>query len=106
MGLAGMERRDIERIRLGASKTPLAVGDVFRISGNDPHTLFFEGGSDRFDRMGADLADGAIRVAGDVGAQAGRLMRGGRLTIEGSAGPHAGSGMRGGRLEILGDAGD
>jgi formylmethanofuran dehydrogenase subunit C len=105
-GLAGIERRDIEKIRVGTSRMPVAVGDIFRISGNHAQTIFFEGGSRRLDRIGAGLTEGAIRVAGDVGAQAGRAMRGGRLTVEGNAGPHAGSGMRGGRLEILGDAGD
>jgi len=105
-GLAGMQLRDIETIRIGTSRMPLLVGEVFRVSGNEAQTVFFEGGSARFDRVGANLTEGTIRVAGDVGAQAGRAMRGGRLTVEGNAGPHAGSGMRGGRLEILGDAGD
>ena len=104
--LAGMQRSDIEKIQIGTSRMPLALGEVFRISGNHVQTIFLEGGSSRFDRVGAGLTEGAIRVAGDVGAQAGRGMRGGRLTVEGNAGPHAGSGMRGGRLEILGDADD
>lgn len=105
-GLAGMEKRDIERIRLGMSKRALAVGDVFRVAGSDPQTIVFDGGSPRFDGVATGLLEGAIRVIGNVGAQAGRIMRGGQVTIEGNAGPHAGSGMRGGRLEITGHAGD
>ncbi|MFI0849086.1 formylmethanofuran dehydrogenase subunit C [Mesorhizobium sp. IMUNJ 23232] len=104
--LAGMARGDIEKIRVGTSKRGLLVGDVFRLSGSDAGAIVFEGGSARFDRVGAELAEGSVRVAGDVGAQAGRLMSGGTLTVDGIAGPHAGSGMRGGRLEITGDAGD
>ncbi|MEQ1951098.1 formylmethanofuran dehydrogenase subunit C [Mesorhizobium sp. CN2-181] len=104
--LAGMARGDIEKIRIGMSKRGLLVGDVFKLSGSDAGALVFEGGSGRFDRVGADLTEGSMRVVGDAGAQAGRLMQGGMLTVEGNAGPHAGSGMRGGRLEITGDAGD
>lgn len=105
-GLAGLDRRAIAAIRIGQSKLGSTVGDNFRISGNDPDQIVFDGGSSRFDGVGAGLAEGAIRVVGDVGAQAGRAMRGGQLTIEGDAGTHAGSCMRGGRLEIRGSAGD
>ena len=71
-----------------------------------PNDIVFDGGSSRFDGVATGHDGGAVRVAGDVGAQAGRAMRGGQLVVEGDAGPHAGSGMRGGRLEILGNAGD
>ena len=104
--LAGLSAREIGEIRLGRSRRALTVGDLFRVSGEDFETIVFEGGSKRFDGIGAGMGDGTILVTGDVGAQAGRKMRGGRLMIEGGAGPHAASAMRGGRLEILGDAGD
>ena len=104
--LAGIERRDIEKIPIGMSRRGSKVGDVFRIAGSDRRNIVFEGGSARFDCVAQDMQDGRIRVAGSVGARAGRAMRGGSLTIEGDAGPHAGSGMRGGRLEIAGSAGD
>ena len=105
-GLAGLSAKEIGEIRLGTSKRGLSVGDLFRVSGSDVKNIVFEGGSSRFDGVGTGMGEGSIRVAGDVGAQAGRKMRGGQLLVEGSAGPHAGSCMRGGRLEILGDAGD
>lgn len=104
--LAGLDRSAIEAIRLGQSRRGLTVGEVFRITGDDPRTILFEGGSDRFDGVATEMTEGDIRVIGDVGATAGRLMRGGRLTVEGNAGPVAGSGMRGGRIEIGGSAGD
>lgn len=104
--LAGLSHAAIEAIRVGRSKRALAVGDLFRVTGSDPEQIIFEGGSDRFDRIGSDMAGGSIRVAGHAGAQAGRLMRAGSLLVEGNAGPHAGSAMRGGRIEILGDTGD
>jgi formylmethanofuran dehydrogenase subunit C len=105
-GLAGLDRRAVQNIRLGQSKLASTVGDVFRVSGSDSSNIVFDGGSSRFDGVAARMTEGTVRVAGDVGAQAGRAMRGGELTIEGDAGPHAGSGMRGGRLEIFGSAGD
>jgi formylmethanofuran dehydrogenase subunit C len=104
--LQGLNKRQIEEIRLGQSKRASKVGDVFRVAGSDGDSIVFEGGSGRFDLVAVGLTGGTVRVAGDVGAQAGRTMRGGRLTIQGNAGPHAGSGMLGGRLEVLGDAGD
>lgn len=105
-GLAGLDKRAIQAIRIGQSKLASTVGDVFRVSGSDPDNIVFEGGSERLDGVAMGMTEGAVRVAGDVGAQAGRAMRGGRLLVEGDAGPHAGSSMRGGRLEILGNAGD
>ncbi|MHA6687087.1 formylmethanofuran dehydrogenase subunit C [Mesorhizobium sp. A556] len=104
--LAGKGAREIEALRLGLSRRAATVGDVFRVSGSDPATIVFEGGSHRFDMAAQGMQEGKIRIVGDVGAQAGRVMQGGSLVIEGNAGPHAGSGMRGGRLEIKGNAGD
>ncbi|MBZ9702677.1 MULTISPECIES: formylmethanofuran dehydrogenase subunit C [unclassified Mesorhizobium] len=104
--LAGSERRDIEKIRIGMSKHGSKVGDIFRLAGSDPLSIVFEGGSARLDRVAQGMGGGSVRVIGNTGAQAGRAMRSGKLTIEGNAGPHAGSGMRGGRLEIIGNAGD
>jgi len=104
--LAGMGRPEIEKIKLGLSKRGLAVGDLFRVSGDVGETIVFEGGSSRFDGVGSGMGEGEIRVNGDAGAQAGCKMAGGTIVIEGSAGPHAGSGMSGGRLEITGSAGD
>ncbi|MBN9244361.1 MAG: formylmethanofuran dehydrogenase subunit C [Mesorhizobium sp.] len=104
--LAGMERREIEKISVGLSKLGSKVGDVFRLSDGDRQNIVFEGGSARFDRVAEGMQAGSVRVVGDAGAQAGRAMRGGALAVEGDVGPHAGSGMRGGRIEIKGGAGD
>ncbi len=104
--LAGLDKASIARLRLGQSKRAATVGDVFRFAGSELDTLVFDGGSARFDLVGAGMTAGSIHVIGDVGAQAGRRLHGGTIRIDGSAGPHAGSAMRGGRLEIAGNAGD
>lgn len=104
--LAGMSESDIAQIELQTTRERVCAGDVFKIAMGDAAKIRFDGGSERFDRIGCTMSNGEIHVEGDVGIQAGRLMRGGRLTIKGNAGPWAASGMKGGTLEIAGNAGD
>lgn len=104
--LAGKTVAEIEGIELGTTRVRVTTGDVFRVRKGDPAAIAIEGGSARFDRVGMGLTAGSIRVEGEVGVEAGRLMSGGQLTIRGDAGPFAGSGMKGGTLEIEGDAGE
>jgi formylmethanofuran dehydrogenase subunit C len=96
----------IERIDIRTTRTPLCVGDVFSVTPGDPTDIVFEGGSERFDSLGAGMSLGSIRVTGDLGQRVGRGMKGGAITVSGSVGRLAGSGMSGGRLEVAGDAGD
>jgi formylmethanofuran dehydrogenase subunit C len=104
--LAGKTVAEIANIELGTTRLRVTAGDAFRIREGDPATILFEGGSPRFDRVGIGMSAGAIRVEGEVGVEAGRLMSGGQLTIRGDAGPFAGSRMKGGTLEIQGVAGE
>ncbi|PRD41481.1 formylmethanofuran dehydrogenase subunit C [Phyllobacterium phragmitis] len=104
--LDGMSVAEIAKLRIGTSRRPALVGDIFKIRGENRSHIIFDGGSRRFDRVGAGMSGGMLFVAGDAGAQAGRRMSGGMLVIEDNCGPHAGSGMAGGRLEILGNSGD
>jgi formylmethanofuran dehydrogenase subunit C len=85
--LAGMSRREIERLELRHGNRPAPLGELFTVSGS-----------------GAD----EVRVVGDLGRVAGlgAGMTGGRLTVAGVAGPHVGAGMRDGELVVEGDAGD
>lgn len=104
--LAGKTVPEIEGIELQTTRARVTAGDVFRIRNGDPATILIEGGSARFDRVGFGLTEGSIRVEGELGVEAARLMSGGELTIHGRAGPFAGSGMRGGTLTIEGDVGE
>jgi formylmethanofuran dehydrogenase subunit C len=104
--LAGKTVAEIAGIELGTTRVRVTAGDLFRIREGDPATVFIEGGSARFDRVGMGMTAGAILVGGEVGVEAGRMMSGGQLTIRGGAGPFAASGMKGGTLEIEGDAGE
>jgi formylmethanofuran dehydrogenase subunit C len=96
----------IERIEIHTTKRRLTVGDLFKVRVGDPENICIEGGSERFDFLGAGMLRGRIEVLGDVGQQVGRGMKGGTILVGGNAGRLAGSAMRDGRLEISGDAGD
>jgi formylmethanofuran dehydrogenase subunit C len=104
--LAGLSVAEIEALPLCAGRHPLSVADIFAVRAGDASEIVIEGGSHRFDRVGAAMRQGSLHIAGDVGQQAGRAMAGGRLAIGGSAGGWAGSGLIGGAVEIAGDAGD
>ncbi|GAA4525191.1 formylmethanofuran dehydrogenase subunit C [Chelativorans composti] len=105
-GLAGKSVAEVEKIELCGGRNRVTVGDCFRVSGTVGEAIVFEGGSSRFDCIGAELAGGSIRVAGDAGALLGRRMSGGSIVVEGSAGALAGSQMTDGRIEIMGSAGE
>jgi len=104
--LAGLDQAAIERIGLNTTRAALCVGDVFTVRMGDVARIAFDGGSERFDNVGASLSAGEIVVEGDAGQFAGRRMSGGRLEIRGNAGGWAASGLRGGRMDIHGDAGE
>jgi len=104
--LVGLSESKIAAIQLQTTRERVLAGDVFNIRTGDATQIRFEGGSKRFDRIGAGMSQGEINVDGDVGIHAGRLMQGGRLAIAGSAGPWAASGMTGGILAISKDAGE
>jgi formylmethanofuran dehydrogenase subunit C len=104
--LQGHGEKAIARLPIHTTRDKLEVGDIFTIRMGEPMSLRFEGGSERFDFLGAGMTAGDIVVEGAVGQQAGRLMRGGTLCIHGDAGPYAASRLAGGLIEIDGDAGD
>lgn len=103
--LAGMDAKAIERIPLNTTRAPLCVADVFRLRGGNPARVEIEGGSPRFDNVGAGMSSGEVLLDGDAGLYAARAMSGGKLEIRGSVGPWAASGLLGGYVVITGDAG-
>jgi formylmethanofuran dehydrogenase subunit C len=90
--LAGKSVAEIEKIEIGTTRASIKAGDVFRIAEGDLKNVRYEGGSARFDLIGAKLLPSfSIHVEGDVGAQLGRLAKSGRITVSGSAGVYAAS---------------
>jgi formylmethanofuran dehydrogenase subunit C len=104
--LARKSVREIAALPINTTRAALTVGDLFQLREGDRDEIVFDGGAERLDRIGAGMSAGSIRVAGEVGVEAGRLMTGGTLHIDGEAGPFTGSGMRGGKLTICGNAGE
>jgi formylmethanofuran dehydrogenase subunit C len=104
--LSGLAPPAIERIALNTTRAALCVADLFRVRARDPARVLIEGGSARFDGVGAGMSGGEVLLDGEAGLYAGRAMQGGRLEIRGNAGDWAASGLRGGELEIVGDAGE
>lgn len=104
--LGGKSAREIPDINLGTTKEPAKVGDIFRVRSGSVEEIRFEGGSERFDNLGAGSTAGRILLDGDAGANVGRKLAGGQVVVTGHVGPYAGSGLESGRLEIKGDAGD
>lgn len=105
--LAGKSLAGIEKIEIGTTRASIKAGDVFKLAEGDLRNVRYEGGSSRFDLVGAHLLPQfSIHVEGDVGAQLGRLAKGGRITVAGAAGAYAASGNEGAHIEIGGDAGD
>ncbi len=105
--LAGKSVADIEKIEIGTTRVSTRVGDVFKVAGGDLKNVRYEGGSSRFDLLGAKLLpEFSIHVDGDVGQQLGRLASGGKITVSGNAGAYAASGNVGALIEIKGDVGE
>lgn len=103
--LADLEMAEILRLSVTTTRQPLCVGDVFTVHPGRADEVVIEGGSARFDEVGAGMTRGTLTVEGEVGARAGRGMQGGRLLVRGDAGVFAASGMRGGEIEIGGSVG-
>ncbi len=99
--------KEIESIEIGTTRVSVKVGDVFKLRLGEATSLRYEGGSERFDLIGAKLLPGfEIHVEGDVGAQVGRRATGGAITVAGDAGAYAASQLAGANIDIYGDAGD
>lgn len=107
--LRGLSDGEIHALPVPVGNASMALGELFMpVHDADAadDLLVIETLDGRLDHVGAALADGTLRVRGDVGDFAGRAMQGGELLIEGTAGDFAGSGLRGGTLRVDGDAGD
>jgi formylmethanofuran dehydrogenase subunit C len=97
---------DVAQAPLTSGAHAIKVGDVFDVSGTCGGGIVIETGAARLDGIATGLTSSIIIVEGDVGARAGRNMRGGRLEIKGDAGDHLATGMKGGVVHVTGSAAD
>jgi len=103
--LAGKSRDEIARGALQGWNQTFAVGELFKISGEDAHRVVLEGLDGSLLRVGAGLGSGHLTVIGNAGDYAGESMRGGMLDVRGKVGDYLGAGMRDGSITVSGDAG-
>ncbi len=73
--LDGLSRKEIEALAISTTRTKLTVGDAFKVKGKDAQNIHFVGTDERCDKIGAELAGGAIFVDGDAGASLGARMK-------------------------------
>lgn len=104
--LAGKSASEVAGVPLRAGNETLALGDIFRVSGEAGERLVIESSSARLDRVATNLAGGEIEVIGPVGDYLGVSMRAGRVVVRGRAGALAACDLRGGTMVIEGDCGD
>jgi len=104
--LAGLGRREVERLPILVGRSDVPLGELFQVSGDGGEAIEVEGDLSPFALVGASMSRGRLVVRGAVGPRAAARMRGGTLLVDGRAGDHAGEGMTGGLLRIRGDAGD
>lgn len=98
---------EIRRLRLRHGQRGIALGELFEIDGTPgSDTLEIRGSCARLHHLGAEMAEGELRITGDCGAWLGVEMRGGRIAVRGSAGDGVGANMRDGVIEVAGSVGD
>jgi formylmethanofuran dehydrogenase subunit C len=104
--LSALSSHEIAKLNVGFEKGGLDLGDAFDISGSTGEAITIEGATSAIDFIGGGLDSGTIRVVGDTGSNAARLMSGGKLEIKGNAGDYLASGATGGMIVVSGNAGD
>lgn len=102
----GVDPAELAKLPLYVNGERHTVGELFRISGDDPQRLIVTGDDlHRLDGLGSAMSDGELIIEGETGAWLGRDMRGGIIRVAGACGDYAGCGLRGGAIHIGGSAG-
>lgn len=104
--LADKTSAEIAALNVRLDGMPIALGDLFKVTGGEGNTLLICSDCRRLDYLGRGMTCGTMRIEGNAGNYSGQLMLGGELIIEGSTGDFAANGMRGGMMRVLGNAGD
>lgn len=105
--LAGLSRREIERLALGFEDgTSVLVGDLFDVSGAASNRLHIVGNTSQCDRLASRMKEGHIQIEGDIGHGLGEQMSGGTIIVHRHAGHFVGRSMRGGKIVVHGNVGN
>ena len=92
-------------VQYGNKQFPLS--QFFDVEGSaaDDSEIVWEGDCSHVKLIGANLADGKIRVEGNSGMHLGAEMTGGEIVVTGNSGDWVGAEMHGGRIRVHGNAG-
>lgn len=92
-------------VQYGNKQFPLS--QFFDVEGSaaDDSEIVWEGDCSHVKLIGANLADGKIRVEGNSGMHLGAEMTGGEIVVTGNSGDWVGAEMHGGRIRVNGNAG-
>jgi formylmethanofuran dehydrogenase subunit C len=105
--LAGLSLDAVKGLAVTADERPAELGELFSISGDTAGSVLeCHGDFSRVHSVGAGMAEGTIRVTGNVGRHAAEGMRGGRLEVAGDAGDWLAAELSGGEVMVEGSAGD
>jgi formylmethanofuran dehydrogenase subunit C len=69
--LAGLRRVEIDRFEVGCGNRPMALGELFAISGTPGEDVRIEGDLSRFAGLGAGMTGGRLTLSGAVGPRGG-----------------------------------
>jgi formylmethanofuran dehydrogenase subunit C len=103
---AALSSQEIAALELWDGRAPIALGDVFTVSGERASSVVLEGDLAQLHDVGTTMSAGALEIKGAIGNALGARMRGGAIAVQGSAGHDVGMAMAGGSIVIDGDAGD
>ena len=103
---AALSAQEIAALELWDGRTPIALGDVFTVSGERSGSVLLEGDLAQLHGVGTAMAAGSLEIRGAIGNALGERMRGGAIAVQGSAGDDVGTAMAGGSIVIGGSAGD
>ncbi|WP_437193732.1 formylmethanofuran dehydrogenase subunit C [Planctomicrobium sp. SH527] len=106
--IAPLTLEQLKRSPIWYGNSQLSCGELFEVREHaaDPNEVLFQGDLRRVNSIGANLAQGRIRVVGSVGARLGSGMSGGEITVSDDAGDWVGAGMSGGIIRIDGNVGN
>jgi formylmethanofuran dehydrogenase subunit C len=102
----GLSAQEIGALELWDARTPIALGDVFSVSGERSSNVVLEGDLAQLHDVGTTMSAGSLEIRDSIGNALGTRMRGGAIAVQGSAGSDVGMAMAGGSIVIGGGAGD
>jgi len=104
--LSGSRPEDIARLSLDYGNRRVQLGELFDITGQDPHDLVIRNSCGLLDAIGAGMETGHVSIHGDSGDYLGWGMRSGTIEVYGDSGHWTASGMQNGMIRVNGNCAD